>query len=43
MHGDHIVTKAFSEAGGNQYVTKGDSFGSFAEVVRNSQKPHGSA
>jgi CheY-like chemotaxis protein len=43
MHGDHIVTKAFSEAGGNQYVTKGDSFVSFAEVVRNSQKPHGSA
>ena len=43
MHGDQIVTKAFSEAGGNQYVTKGDSFTSFAEVIRDSQKQRGSS
>ncbi len=38
MHGDQIVTKAFSDAGGDQYVSKGDSFTSFAEVIRSSQK-----
>ena len=43
MHGDQIVTKAFSEAGGDQYVTKGDSFNSFAEVIRSSQKQRGSS
>lgn len=38
MHGDQIVTKNFAEAGGDEYVSKGDSFGSFAEVIRASQK-----
>ncbi|MGP0593659.1 chemotaxis protein CheB [Nitrospira sp. T9] len=38
MHGDQIVTKNFAEAGGDEYVSKGDSFGSFAEVIRSSQK-----
>ncbi len=38
MHGDNIVMKNFYEAGGNEYVTKGDSFNSFAEVIRSSQK-----
>ncbi|MFZ1747483.1 MAG: chemotaxis protein CheB [Nitrospirales bacterium] len=38
MHGDQIVTKSFAEAGGDEYVSKGDSFGSFAEVIRSSQK-----
>lgn len=38
MHGDQIVTKAFSDAGGDEYVTKGDSFNSFAQVIRASQK-----
>jgi two-component system NarL family response regulator len=38
MHGDQVVTKGFSEAGGNQYVTKGDSFASFAGIIRESQK-----
>ncbi|MCA9419527.1 MAG: response regulator [Nitrospira sp.] len=37
MHADEIVTKAFFEAGGDQYVTKGDSFIAFAEVIRDSQ------
>lgn len=37
MHSDEVVTKAFFEAGGDQYVTKGDSFNSFAEVIRSSQ------
>ena len=40
MHGDQIVTKHFAEAGGDEYVSKGDSFGSFAEVIRSSQKNH---
>jgi two-component system, chemotaxis family, CheB/CheR fusion protein len=38
MHGDQIVTKNFAEAGGDEYVSKGDSFVSFAEVIRSSQK-----
>ncbi|WP_342347611.1 chemotaxis protein CheB [uncultured Nitrospira sp.] len=37
MHADQIVQQSFSAAGGNQYVTKGDSFTSFAEVIRSSQ------
>ncbi|MEO8325252.1 MAG: chemotaxis protein CheB [Nitrospirota bacterium] len=37
MHSDQIVRKAFFEAGGDEYVTKGDSFTSFAEVIRSSQ------
>lgn len=41
MHGDHIVRRNFSEAGGDEYVTKGDSFGSFAEVIRSSQHAPG--
>ena len=40
MHGDQIVTQHFAEAGGDEYVSKGDSFGSFAEVIRSSQKNH---
>ncbi len=40
MHGDQIVTRRFAEAGGDEYVSKGDSFGSFAEVIRSSQKNH---
>ncbi|GJL58277.1 MAG: hypothetical protein NPIRA03_11340 [Nitrospirales bacterium] len=40
MHGDQIVTRRFAEAGGDKYVSKGDSFGSFAEVIRSSQKNH---
>ncbi len=43
MHGDQIVTKAFSEAGGDEYVSKGDSFTSFSEVIRASQKKRGSS
>ncbi|HBP89353.1 MAG TPA: hypothetical protein DD706_16830, partial [Nitrospiraceae bacterium] len=43
MHADQIVIKAFSEAGGDQYVSKGDSFNSFAEVIRSSQKNHSSS
>ncbi|GJL68610.1 MAG: hypothetical protein NPIRA06_12450 [Nitrospirales bacterium] len=38
MHGDQIVTTRFAEAGGDEYVSKGDSFGSFAEIIRSSQK-----
>ncbi|WNM56668.1 chemotaxis protein CheB [Candidatus Nitrospira allomarina] len=38
MHGDQIVSNNFAEAGGDEYVSKGDSFGSFAEVIRSSQK-----
>lgn len=37
MHGDQIVIKTFSEAGGDKYVNKGNSFVSFAEVIRSSQ------
>ncbi|HBP89519.1 MAG TPA: DNA-binding response regulator [Nitrospiraceae bacterium] len=43
MHGDQIVMKNFSEAGGDEYVTKGDSFNSFAEVIRSSQKNYSSS
>lgn len=38
MHSDQIVKKAFFDAGGDHYVTKGDSFDSFAELIRASQK-----
>ncbi|HSF09319.1 MAG TPA: response regulator, partial [Nitrospirales bacterium] len=38
MHGDQLVTNNFAEAGGDEYVSKGDSFNSFAEVIRSSQK-----
>ncbi|MEO6203038.1 MAG: response regulator transcription factor, partial [Nitrospirales bacterium] len=37
MHADQVVKQGFSEAGGNRYITKGDSFTSFAEVIRSSQ------
>jgi signal transduction histidine kinase/ActR/RegA family two-component response regulator len=38
MHSDQIVKNAFSDAGGDHYVTKGDSFNTFAEIIRDSQK-----
>ncbi|MDR4493491.1 MAG: chemotaxis protein CheB [Nitrospirales bacterium] len=38
MHGDQLVKDAFFEAGGDQYVTKEDSFQTFAEIVRASRQ-----
>jgi DNA-binding NarL/FixJ family response regulator len=34
MHADQIVKNGFSEAGGDVYVFKGDSFNAFAEIIR---------
>jgi two-component system CheB/CheR fusion protein len=41
MHSDEVVKNAFAEAGGDQYVTKGDSFNSFTDIIRSSQKDSG--
>jgi len=41
MHADQIVKNAFSEAGGDYYVMKGDSFDSLAPIIRSSQQTRG--
>jgi two-component system CheB/CheR fusion protein len=38
MHADQIVKNGFSEAGGDKYVSKGDSFNAFAEIIRTTKQ-----